>query len=120
MIIAVALTESHLRSLIDVHFGRCDWYGIHNSVTKETQYIENPNRYLEERAGCKSVDFLTNLHVELVVAGRFGMKVMESLKNSNIQMVISSAGKEVGRLDVTQNTPLAFWNPGAYLQETSA
>jgi len=90
MIIAVALTESHLKSLIDVHFGRCDWYGIHNSVTKETSYVENPNRYLEEGAGCKSVDFLKDLNVELVVAGRFGNKVVDLFKKKEIQMVISS------------------------------
>ena len=90
MIIAVALTENHLRSLIDTHFGRCDWYGIHNSVTKETSYVENPNRYLEEGAGCNSADFLFTLKVELVVAGRFGNKVIERFKQNNIQMVISS------------------------------
>ena len=90
MKIAVALTESHLRSLIDIHFGRCDWYGIHDSATKETSYVENPNRYLEEGAGCKSVDFLKDLNVELVVAGRFGNKVVELFKEKNIQMVISS------------------------------
>ena len=89
MIIAVALTESHLRSLIDVHFGRCDWYGIYDSVTKEIQYIENPNRYLDEGAGCKSVDFLSDLKVELVVAGRFGNKVVDLFKQKNIQMVIA-------------------------------
>lgn len=90
MIIAVALTENHIRSLIDVHFGRCDWYGIHNSATKETSFVENPNRYLEEGAGCKSVDFLKELNIELVVAGRFGNKVVDLFKNKDILMVISS------------------------------
>jgi predicted Fe-Mo cluster-binding NifX family protein len=88
MIIAVALTENHLRSLVDTHFGRCDWYGIYNSVSKEISYLENPNRYMDEGAGCKSVDFLLNLHIELVVAGRFGSKVVDSLKKNNIQMAI--------------------------------
>jgi predicted Fe-Mo cluster-binding NifX family protein len=90
MKIAVALTESHLKSLIDTHFGRCDWYGFYDSVLKEPYYLVNPNRYLEEGAGCKSVDFLKDLNVELVVAGRFGNKVVELFKENNIQMVISS------------------------------
>jgi predicted Fe-Mo cluster-binding NifX family protein len=90
MIIAVALTESHLRSLIDIHFGRCDWYGIYDSLTKDIHYIENPNRYLEEGAGCKSVDFLANLKVEMVIAGRFGTKVVDLFNKSKIQMVISA------------------------------
>jgi predicted Fe-Mo cluster-binding NifX family protein len=98
MIIAVALTENHLRSLIDVHFGRCDWYGIHNSVTKETTYAENPNRYLEEGAGCKSVDFLKDIHVELVVAGRFGNKVVDLFKKNNIQMVIAGENQTFNQI----------------------
>jgi len=88
MIIAVALTENHLHSLIDVHFGRCDWYGIYNSVSKEINYHENPNKDVEEDAGYKSVDYLLNLNIELVVAGRFGSKVVDSFKKNNIQMVI--------------------------------
>ena len=93
MIIAVALTENHIRSFIDLHFGRCDWYGIYNSASKEISYLENPNRYMEEGAGCKSVDFLLALNVELVVAGRFGSKVVELFKKNNIQMVVSSEGQ---------------------------
>lgn len=93
MIIAVALTENHLRSLIDMHFGRCDWYGIYNSVSKEISYLENPNRYMDEGAGCKSVDFLLNLNIGLVIAGRFGAKVVDLFKKNNIQMVVSSEGQ---------------------------
>ncbi len=88
MIIAVALTENHRRSPIDLHFGRCDWYGIYNSVSKEINYLENPNRYAEEGAGCKSVDFLLSLNVELIVAGRFGSKVVDNFRKNNIQLVI--------------------------------
>lgn len=88
MIIAVALTENHRQSPIDIHFGRCDWYGIYNSVTKEINYLENPSKYLDEGAGCKSVDFLLGLKIELVVAGRFGSKVIDSFRKKNIQMVI--------------------------------
>ncbi|NWJ52400.1 MAG: hypothetical protein HXX14_16200 [Bacteroidetes bacterium] len=90
MIIAVALTENHLRAFIDMHFGRCDWYGIYDSVSKEISYLENPNRYLDEGAGCKSVDFLLNLNIELVIAGRFGVKVVDLFKKNNIQMAVSS------------------------------
>jgi predicted Fe-Mo cluster-binding NifX family protein len=90
MIIAVALTENHLRSLIDIHFGRCDWYGIYNSVSKEISYLENPNRYLDEGAGCQSVDYLRSLNVELVVAGRFGSKVVDLFKKNSMQMVIAN------------------------------
>lgn len=88
MIIAAALFENHLRSLIDLHFGRCDWYGIYNSVSKEISYFENPNKNVEDDAGCKSVDYLLKLNIELAVAGRFGSKVVDSFKKNNIQLVI--------------------------------
>ena len=88
MIIAAALTENHRQSLIDTHFGRCDWYGIYNSVSKEISYLENPNKDLVEGAGCSSVDFLLKHNIELVIAGRFGAKVVDSFRKKNIQMVI--------------------------------
>ena len=93
MVVAFALRENHHRSAIDDHFGRCDWYGIYNTDTRKTEYLENPNRYAAEGVGCTSVEYLMKYGIEAVVAGRFGSKVVELLKKNNIQMIIPEVDK---------------------------
>lgn len=93
MKIAFALSENHHRSYVDDHFGRCNWYGIYDTDTHKAQYLENPNRYAEEGAGCTSVDYLMEFDVRAIVAGRFGSRVVELLKKKNIQMIIPEGTK---------------------------
>ena len=88
MIIAFALIENHPRSVINEHFGRCDWYGIYNTDTKESKFIENPNRYAEEGAGCTSAELLMQYNIQSIVAGRFGSRVVEFFNKNNIHMII--------------------------------
>jgi len=88
MKIAFALMENHHRSCVDEHFGRCDWYCIYDTKSKKSKYIENPNRYAEEGAGCTSAELLIEQGVETTVAGRFGSKVVEIFKKNNIQMIV--------------------------------
>jgi predicted Fe-Mo cluster-binding NifX family protein len=50
--------------------------------------VENPFRDDTGHAGCDAVDFLAEQGVTLVVAGRFGAKVVERFKSLQIQMII--------------------------------
>ena len=88
MKIAVSLNENHHHAQVDEHFGRCDWYGIYDTITKVTTYLENPNRYASEGAGCSSADMLIREGVGMCVAGRFGTKTVDAFRKSNVQMVI--------------------------------
>lgn len=88
MKIAIASQENHNRSLINEHFGRCDWFCIYDSKTGKAKYLENPNRYFENEAGVEAVKLLTRYGVAVVIAGRFGSNVAEMFHRENIQMVI--------------------------------
>ncbi|MDP4210055.1 MAG: NifB/NifX family molybdenum-iron cluster-binding protein [Bacteroidota bacterium] len=94
MKIAAALTENHPKSVIDEHFGRCDWYGIYDTETREIHYVENPNRYVDEGAGCSSAQMLMDYHIDIAIAGRFGAKVAEFFKKNNVQMIIPEKNKK--------------------------
>ena len=89
MIIALALTENHIQSPIDLHFGRCDWYCIYNSKSGEKKFVENLNRYNEEGSGCSSAKMLLGHNINAAVAGRFGNKVIEVFRQHNVQMIIA-------------------------------
>jgi predicted Fe-Mo cluster-binding NifX family protein len=88
MIIAIATNENFLKGFIDQHFGRCNWYCIHDTETGKTKFIENPVRHNQEKAGCDAAEMLAKQHVKMVVAGRFGSKVVELFNNYKIQMIV--------------------------------
>lgn len=95
MIIAIASTENHLKSSIDQHFGRCDWYCMYDTLSKKISFIENPMAHKAESAGLNAANFLIDLGIEMVIAGRFGIKVVEVFKNKKIQMVIPETPKTI-------------------------
>jgi predicted Fe-Mo cluster-binding NifX family protein len=88
MIIAIAANENHLKAIVDPHFGRCDWYCIYNTETRKSFFIENPVRHSQEKAGCDAADLLIGKGIKMVVAGRFGSKVVDTFRKSNVQMII--------------------------------
>lgn len=88
MLIAIAANENYPKAFIDMHFGRCDWYCLFDTETRESSFIENPMRHHEANAGCDAAKFLTDKGIGMAVAGRFGSKVVDEFRNRNIQMVI--------------------------------
>ncbi|MGC8803977.1 MAG: NifB/NifX family molybdenum-iron cluster-binding protein [Bacteroidales bacterium] len=87
MKIAIAANENHIQSPIDVHFGRCDWFCLYDHETGKFEFIENDFRHHTEQAGCDAAKMLADKNVKMVVAGRFGSKVVGIFRNKHIQMI---------------------------------
>jgi predicted Fe-Mo cluster-binding NifX family protein len=98
MIIAIATGENHLKANVDPHFGRCDWYCLFNTADKTSTFIENPVRYNQEQAGCDAALFLIEKGIGMVIAGRFGAKVIEIFKSNNVQMIIPQTPRTISTL----------------------
>lgn len=95
MIIAIAHNENHSKALVDEHFGRCAWYCINDNVSRTSEFIENINRYVEEGAGYSSAEMLMHRGIQIAIAGRFGVKVVEFFRKNNIQMIIPETQKNL-------------------------
>jgi len=95
MIIAIALNENHSKALVDQHFGRCAWYCIYDSENHKCEYIENTNRSANEGAGCNAAEMLMQYEIQIAIAGRFGVKVVEFFRKNNIQMIIPETQKKL-------------------------
>ncbi len=98
MIIAIAASENHLKSTVDPHFGRCDWYCLYDTETKKSSFIENPVRYHQLQAGCDAALFLIEKGAKIVIAGRFGSKVIDIFKTNNVQMVIPQTQQTISKI----------------------
>lgn len=88
MIVALAASEAHLKSPVDPHFGRCDWFCLYDTSTLRYSFIENPVRYQHEMAGHDAADFLIKKGISVAVAGRFGSRVIDIFRANNVQMII--------------------------------
>jgi predicted Fe-Mo cluster-binding NifX family protein len=88
MIIAIAASENHLKANVDPHFGRCDWYCLYDTETKKSSFIENPVRYNQLQAGYDAAQFLIEKGIKMVIAGRFGSKVLDIFRTNNVQLII--------------------------------
>jgi predicted Fe-Mo cluster-binding NifX family protein len=97
MQIAAAIDENSPNAHIAENFGRAGWFAVYNTEQGEVVPVENPFRLLEEQAGRRTAGMLVEEYkITVVVAGRFGSKVVEYFKNNNVQMVICDHVRTLG------------------------
>jgi predicted Fe-Mo cluster-binding NifX family protein len=89
----------NLKSKFDLRFGRSAWLCVFDSETKDIQFIENENKYVNGGAGNKTAAKVAELGAERVISGDFGPKAKSLLEKLRIQMVILDEGnKTVGSI----------------------
>jgi predicted Fe-Mo cluster-binding NifX family protein len=98
MRIAIAASEDHVKSQVDQHFGRCDWYCIFDTETKKVEFIENTARHHIEKAGYEAVDFLSDKGINIAIAGRFGSKVVEAFRVNKVQMIMPENTRTINEI----------------------
>ena len=87
MKIAVATTCPEKDSAISQQAGRTPFFLFFNDKGNFLEAIENPSRDRSRNAGPNAALFLADKGVKLVIAGDFGSKMKETLKEHHIQYV---------------------------------
>ena len=95
MKVAITSSGSTADSLLDQRFGRCAYFAIYDTDSKELSFIENPNLNAAEGAGPASVALVANQKVSKIVSGEFGFKIKGMLNDLNIQMVMLKEDKTI-------------------------
>jgi predicted Fe-Mo cluster-binding NifX family protein len=88
MKIAITSTGNSFESTIDHRFGRCNYFVVHDTESKSTEFIPNPNKESEEGAGPASVQLVASRNVSKIVSGEFGIKIKPILDSLKIQMIV--------------------------------
>lgn len=86
----IAITSSGYLpdSIIDKHFGRCEYFVIYDNDLKSIEYIPNPFKDLTEEAGVEAVKFLLTRNIKKIVSGELGIKTKEILESNKVQIII--------------------------------
>jgi predicted Fe-Mo cluster-binding NifX family protein len=88
MKVAITSTGNTLDSLLNQHFGRCEYFVVYDTDTKGLEIFPNPYKNMEEGAGYSAVQLLAEKGVHKVISGEFGLKVKPILDSRKIQMII--------------------------------
>lgn len=86
MIIAIPVSANRDDASIDERFGRCPFFCLYDTDTKNTKFLENRHRNASTGVGPQVAEFLANNGVNEVYAVEVGPKAQMILDKCNIRI----------------------------------
>ena len=99
MKICIAATGPDLNSLIDQVFGRCSYFLIADSETKEFKVIVNKAKEAERGAGVAAAQTAADSGAKIVICGNIGPNARMVLEQSEIKIISGISGTAKSALD---------------------
>jgi len=84
MKIAVAASSKTAKASVSNMAAKCPYYLIFNNKGELIEVIDNPYRDASGGAGPSAANFLAQRDIDIIVAGSFGSKMIDALKNKGI------------------------------------
>ena len=91
MKIAVSVTTAGAEATLEMRFGRCPYFAVYDSETKEYEWFENAGIKAASGAGTGAAQALLDRGVEVVISGQYGPKAAQVLGVANIKMLLGSS-----------------------------
>ena len=88
MKVAITSSGNTVEAQLDQRFGRCAFFAILDTESKQVEFVENAGKSAEEGAGPAAVATVAKYGVEKIVSGEFGFKIKSMLNDLKIQMVM--------------------------------
>ncbi|HEY9114266.1 MAG TPA: NifB/NifX family molybdenum-iron cluster-binding protein [Bacteroidales bacterium] len=99
MKVAIASQGNSLESKLDKSFGRCNFFVVYDTENKTVEFIENPNKDDDEKAGSKSVQMVSTRNVSKIISSDFGLRIKPLLDSLKIQMIVlRNTDKTIGQI----------------------
>jgi len=91
MKIAISAIGSSIDSMLDVRFGRCRYFQIHDTDNGELKVIENVAQFSGGGAGIAAAQQLIDEKVDIIITGSLGPNAFELVEKSGIKAYKSEA-----------------------------
>jgi len=88
MKIAISVTAAGEAATLEMRFGRCPYFAVYDSETKEYEWFENAGIKAASGAGTGAAQALLDRGIEVVVSGQYGPKASQVLEAANIKMLL--------------------------------
>ena len=85
MKICISASGKNNDSLLDVRFGRCEYFQIHDTDTGEIKVVENEAKSASGGAGIAASNQLINENVDVIITGNLGPNAFGLIKKEGIK-----------------------------------
>lgn len=99
MIIAVAASQAGLQAPLATHFGRCAYFVLVDTDTREWRALPNPAVGMATDAGLCAAQCVAAQGVEAVISGDFGPNAAAALGSAGIRLCLAGEGAVGTRVD---------------------
>lgn len=106
MKIAVSSTEQSQEAVLDPRFGRCEFFMIYNTETKENKRVKNIAITATGGAGIEAANQLCEEEIEVVITGELGPNAFKILEKVGIKAFSCAEISVVQALEKYQNGQL--------------
>jgi predicted Fe-Mo cluster-binding NifX family protein len=106
MKIAISTTTAGEAATLEMRFGRCPYFAVYDSETKEFEWFENEGIKATSGAGTGAAQALINRNIDIVISGQFGPKAVQVLEAGKIKMLLAPA-------DMPLDEVISKWRDGA-------
>ena len=93
MKLAISTASPQLNAELDARFGRCTYFVVIDTATRDWEALPNPAASAGGGAGTQAVQFLANQGVGAVVGPHFGPKAFTALEAAGIQIYSADSGQ---------------------------
>ena len=85
MKIAISANGETNESILDVRFGRCEYFQIHDTEKKEIEILENLGKCANGGAGIVAANQLIDEKVNVIITGNLGPNAFELMEKAEIK-----------------------------------
>ena len=85
MKIAISANGETNESILDVRFGRCEYFQIHDTETKEVQILENLGKCASGGAGIVAANQLIDEKVNVIITGNLGPNAFKLIDVAHVK-----------------------------------
>ena len=92
MKVAISSTGPDLEAQVDPRFGRCRYFVIVDSETKEFEVLDNQAAVTRGGAGIQAAQMVANSRVDAVITGHLGPKAADTLVAAALKTYLGASG----------------------------
>lgn len=86
MKIVISSTGKTSENLLDMRFGRCEYFQIHDTESREVKILENKGQKSSGGAGIVASNQLIEEKVDVIITGNIGPNAFELIEKSGIKV----------------------------------